>query len=154
MSMGGAKIEKVMDSDGVQRNSRIPQKPLNKYIKATLLTLLKRDDIKINDDIRAGSNTATVTDSKGKYLFSYDNAWDYGYYRIFMANPKEGAEPILVAEMDWYENDLYTNSQQQDVFDVFHALNEKRDELQAIEKARNDLTPEEVQALQALGITR
>lgn len=71
-----------------------------------------------------------------------------------MANPKEGAEPILVAEMDWYENDLYTNSQQQDVFDIFHALNEKRDELQDIEKARNDLTPEEVQALQALGITR
>lgn len=143
-----------MDADGNKRTSRIPQKPLNQFIKAALLTLLKRDDISIKDDIRAGSNTITVLDLNGKYLFSYDNVWDYSYYRIFMANPKEGAEPLLVAEMDWYENDLYTNPQQQDVFDVFKALNKKRDELQSIEKARKDLTPEEVQALQALGMAR
>lgn len=154
MSMGKAKKETVVDAAGNKRTSRIPQKPLNQFIKAALLTLLKRDDISIKDDIRAGSNTITVRDSKGKYLFSYDNAWDYGYYRIFMANPKEGAEPLLVAEMDWYENDLYTNPQQQDVFDVFKALNKKRDELQSIEKARNALTPEEVQALKALGMAR
>lgn len=154
MSMGKAKKETVVGADGNKRTSRIPQKPLNQFIKAALLTLLKRDDISIKDDIRAGSNTITVRDSNGKYLFSYDNAWDYGYYRIFMANPKEGAEPLLVAEMDWYENDLYTNPQQQDVFDVFKALNKKRDELQSIEKARNALTPEEVQALKALGMAR
>lgn len=161
MSLGDAKIEKVKDSNGQQRNSRIPQKPLNKYIKAALLTLLKRDDIKIKDDVQAGSNVATITDLKGKYLFSYDNAWDYGWYRIFMANPKEGAKPILVAEMDWYENDGYTNPQQQDVFDIFNAINrkrvelrEKQDEMLAIEKSRKDLTPEEIQALKALGIAR
>lgn len=154
MSMGNAKKETVVGADGKKRTSRIPQKPLNQFIKAALLTLLKRDDISIKDDVRAGSNTITVLDSKGKYLFSYDNAWDYGYYRIFMANPKEGAEPLLVAEMDWYENDLYTNPQQQDIFDVFKALNKKRDELQSIEKARNALTPEEVKALQALGMAR
>ncbi|MFQ6739683.1 MAG: hypothetical protein ACLRFJ_03390 [Alphaproteobacteria bacterium] len=154
MNMGNAKKETVVDANGNKRTSRIPQKPLNQFVKAALLTLLKRDDISIKNDISAGSNTITVLDSNGKYLFSYDNAWDYGYYCIFVANPKEGAKPLLVAEMDWYESDSYTNPQQQDIFDVFKALNKKRDELQSIEKARQDLTPEEVQALQALGMSR
>ena len=69
MSMGNAKKETVVDADGNKRTSRIPQKPLNQFIKAALLTLLKRDDISIKDDIRAGSNTITVLDSNGKYLF-------------------------------------------------------------------------------------
>lgn len=153
MTAGKAKIEKVVDSDGVQRNSRIPQKPLNQFIKGALLAVLKRNDIKIKDNVRAGSNVLTVEDLDGNYLFSYDNAWDYGYYRIFMVNPKQ-AEPILVAEMDWYENDLYTNSQQRDIFDIFDALNDKKVELDELENARKKLTPEEQQALKALGISR
>lgn len=154
MTGGDAKVETIVDANGTKRISRIPQKPLNKLIKAALLTLLKRDDISIKDDIRASGNTFTVLDQNGKYLFSYHDAWDYGYYTISMANPNEGAEPLLVAEMDWRENDLYTNPQQQDVFDVFEALKKRRDELRSIEKAREDLTPEEVQALQALGVAR
>ncbi|MBR1380584.1 MAG: hypothetical protein IJ560_03265 [Alphaproteobacteria bacterium] len=153
MGMGDAKQETVVDING-KHISRIPQKPLNRYIKATLLTLLKRDDIKIKVNSEPGSSTVTVTDSNDKFLFAYDNAWDYGYYRIFMANPKEGAEPILVAEMDWYERDGYTNYQQQDIFDVSDALGAKLRQLEFIESARNNLTPEEIQAIQALGIAR
>jgi len=154
MSMGNAKQEIVTDANGKKRTSRIPQKPLNPYIKSALLTLLERKDISIKYDMRPASTVISVLDSKGKLLFSYDNAWDYGYYCIFMANPKEGEKPLLVAEMDWYESDFYTNPQQQDIFDVFNALNKKHEELQSIEKARKDLTPEEVQALQALGIVQ
>ena len=71
-----------------------------------------------------------------------------------MAHPDPKKEPILVAEMEWYENDLNTNSQQQDIFDVFKAMNEKRKELQNREEALKNLTPDEVLALQALGITQ
>ncbi|MFQ6778360.1 MAG: hypothetical protein ACLRFI_03670 [Alphaproteobacteria bacterium] len=137
-----------------QSINRIPKKPLNKFIKSALLTLLKRDDIKIIDHVSAGSNTITVTDSQGKYLFSYENGWDFGYYYISMANPENNEKPIKVAEMDWYENDGNTNPQQQDIFDIFNALNNKRTELQAIEQARKNLTKDEIQALKALGIER
>jgi len=152
MTMGRAKIEQVLDSKGMMRQSRIPQKPLNLYIKGALLAILERNDIKIKSTNHAGSSVFTVTDSKGKYLFSYDNAWDYGYYRIFMANSKAEGEPILVAEMDWYENDGYTNKQQQDIFDVFEAIKVKAAKLDEIEAARQSLTAEEVLALQAMGI--
>ena len=152
MSMGNAKKGTVVDADGNKRTSRIPQKPLNQFIKAALLTLLKRDDISIKDDIRAGSNTITVLDSNGKYLFSCDNAWDYGYYRIFMANPKEGAEPLLVAEMDWYENDGNTNQQQQDIFDIADALRKKMDDTMRVENGIKTLTAAEQDVLNTWGI--
>ena len=69
-------------------------------------------------------------------------------------NKRTKKEPILVAGMLWYENDLNTNSQQQDIFDVFKAINEKRKELQNREEALKNLTPDEILALQALGITQ
>ena len=119
-----------------------------------MLTLLERDDILIKENVRAGSNTLTVFDSNGKYLFSYENGWDYGYYRILMANPNEGAQPFVVAEMDWFDNDAHTNQQQRDIFDIFDAVRKKEDALNLIEKARKNLTPEEVQALQALGLEK
>ena len=148
---GNARAEQFVDAAGRTHINRIPQKPLNKYIKATLLTWLRRDDISIKNEIYASGNTLTVFDSNGKYLFSYDNAWDYGYYCIHMASSKEVEEPLLVAEMDWYENDLNTNSLQQDVFDVFDALDKKWKELQAIEEDRKSLTQDEIDALNALG---
>lgn len=137
-----------------KKTNRIPKKALNPFVKGQLLAILGRNDIKISDKPYPGSNTITVTDTKGKFLFSYDNGWDYGLYRILMAHPDPKKEPILVAEMEWYENDLNTNSQQQDIFDVFKAMNEKRKELQNREEALKNLTPDEVLALQALGITQ
>lgn len=152
--MNESTAQEFIDVNGVRHTDRTPAKRLNKYTKSALLTILKRDDIKIIDKYYAGSNTITVTDSQGKFLFMYDNGWDYGYYQISMANPKDPEHPLVVAEMDHYENDNNTNSEQQDVFDVFNALTKKRAELEAIEEDRKALSPEEWHALQALGITR
>lgn len=149
MSMGNAKKETVF-YNGKERTSRIPQKPLNPIVKATLLTTLKRNDIKITRKATPGDDIYTVTDAAGKMLFSYGNAWDYGYYRIYVANQNQGAEPIMVAEMDWYEGDGYTNPQQQDIFDIAHAMQEKSRELDRINEAQNSLTPEEIMALKTL----
>ena len=137
-----------------EKPNRIPKKPLNPFVKGQLLAILVRNDIKISDKFYPGSSTITVTDAKGKFLFSYDNGWDYGLYRIHMAHPDPKKEPILVAEMEWYENDLNTNSQQQDVFDIHRAIDEKRKELQEQKEALKNLTPDEILALQALGITQ
>ena len=87
-------------------------------------------------------------------LFSYDNAWDYGYYKITVANSQPNAQPVVVAEMDWFENDQYTNPQQQDIFDIFKALQSKSAELRKIEEGRKNLTEAELQALKSLGFSK
>ena len=153
MSMGDSKKETII-VDGKKRTNRIPQKTLNPYIKSSLLTTLKRDDIEITTHRTAGTDETTVKNSGGKYLFSYLNAWDYGYYCVYAANPSQGGEKIMVAEMDWYEADHNTNQQQQDIFDIGHAITQKQRELETIKEARKTLTPEEIQVLQALGISK
>lgn len=151
MSMGNAKIEKVIDKNGNERTSRIPQKPLNKFMKSQLLTVLKRDDITIETKADAGSREYRILDKDGKLLFLYDNVWDYGYYYISVPNPEAGKGPIIVAEMDWFENDSYTNPQQQDIFDIFHAIGDREIELRKIAEARKNLTESEMLALKSLG---
>lgn len=150
MSMGDAKVETLSNN----KRSRIPQKPLNKFIKAQLLATLKRDDITIETKPDWGRHDTLVKDTKGKTLFGYHCAGDYGYYNIWVPAPKAGAENIVVAEMDWFENDNYTNPQQQDIFDVFDATDAKSRELEAIKKDRESLTPEEIQALKTLGLSK
>lgn len=154
MSMGDAKIQKITDVNGNERTSRIPQKALNPFIKSKLLTLLKRDDITIETVNEPGSTELIVRDEGGKMLFSYDNAWDYGYYKIAVANSQPNAQPVVVAEMDWFENDQYTNPQQQDIFDIFKALQSKSAELRKIEEGRKNLTEAELQALKSLGFSK
>lgn len=144
-------VERITKSDGSTYITREVKKKLNPFVKAKLLATLKRDDIDVQIDTRAASNDWKVIDSKGKKLFWYENAWDYGYYRIFAANPDMAKEPICVAEMDWFENDGHTSPDQQDIFDIFDALKAKKAQLEEIEKGRQNLTYEEVMALQALG---
>ena len=150
MSMGQAEANDL----GNGRTNRIPQKPLNKFVKAQLFATLKRDDIKITFNAEPGVTTTTVSDSKGNPLFIYENAWDYGYYNIQVPDPKNKGQTIMIAEMDWYESDDNTNPQQQDIFNIADALHARRLELEAIEKDRENLTPEEIQALKVLGLSK
>ena len=154
MSMGTAKSEQIKDSLGNVRYNRIPQKPLNPYVKSALLAALKQEGIDIKCEASAGTNVYEVYDANGKLLFVYQSAWDYGYYVLSIPDPKNPGKRIVVGEMDWYENDLNTNKEQQDIFDVSEALYKKYQELETIKKARTALSAEELQALQALGLTR
>jgi hypothetical protein len=150
MSMGQAKATSL----GNGKTNRIPQKPLNKFVKAQLLATLKRDDIKITFKAEPGVTTTTVSDSMGNPLFVYENAWDYGYYNIQVPDSKTKGDTIMIAEMDWYESDDNTNTQQQDIFDISKALETRRHELETIEEDRKNLTPEEIQALKVLGLSK
>lgn len=150
MSMGQAKATSL----GNGKTNRIPQKPLNKFVKAQLLATLKRDDIKITFKAEPGVTTTTVSDSKGNPLFIYENAWDYGYYNIQVPDSTAKGKTIMIAEMDWYESDDNTNTQQQDIFNIADALHARRLELEAIEKDRENLTPEDIQALKVLGLSK
>ena len=145
MSMGDSGYERFVDSRGGVHVNRVPARVLNAFVKASLLVTLKRDDVFVEEHRRPGSDEYIVKDATGKTLFMFDNAWDYGYYSI-SANGKK------LAEMDWYENDNNTNPQQQDIFDVLQAVIDKSNETRRIEQARNDLTPDEIQALQSMGI--
>ena len=157
MSMGQAKVIELADG----RKNRIPQKPLNGFVKAKILAYLKRDDIDIKPVTRSMGATAwEVKDGAGKYVMSYENAWDYGYYYIEMANPKVEGQRIVVAEMDWYENDNNTNPQQREIFNISHEMEKRAEELNKLrensvdlETERKKMTPDEILALQALGIS-
>ena len=129
--------------NGKLKMDRMPGKPLNPYIKARLLDTLKRNDINIEVSRRAGDDTYTIKDSKGTILFSFDNAWDCGYYNITVGN-------LIVAEMDWFENDNHTNKYQQDMFDVLNAITKQQKEMRLIKEGKQTLTPEEIHALKIL----
>jgi len=146
MSMGNSKTKKII-VDGKSKMDRTPAKPLNLFVKAKLLDTLRRNDISIKIFRRAGDDTYTVTDAKGDELFSFDNAWDCGYYNISVGN-------IIVAEMDWFESDNYTNKYQQDMFDVLKAIQDKQNELRLIKESKQALTAEEIRALKALELQR
>ena len=66
MSMGTAKSEQIKDSLGNVRYNRIPQKPLNPYVKSALLAALKQDGINIKCEASAGTNVYEVYDANGK----------------------------------------------------------------------------------------
>lgn len=146
MSMGQSKSERFKDQHGIVRVNRTPVKPLNLFVKASLLLTLNRDDIFVRENRRPGSDEYTAVDANGEEKFRFDNAWDYGYYVIY-----SGTGAIL-AEMDWYENDGNTNKQQQDIFDVLNKMIAKAGETQRIEEGRRNLTQEEFDALQSMGI--
>ncbi|MCQ2571531.1 MAG: hypothetical protein MJ165_00830 [Alphaproteobacteria bacterium] len=157
MSMGQAKVTELADG----RIDSVPQKPLNGFVKAQILAYLKRDDINIElvtHDM--GANAWVVTDMDGEYVMSFENAWDYGYYYIEMANPAKKGQRIVVAEMDWYEADNNTNPQQQEIFDIFNEMRKRAEELKRLransvnlEEERKNLTPDEVSALKTLGVS-
>lgn len=157
MSMGQAKVTKLADG----RTNRIPQKPLNGFVKAKILSYLKRDDINIKPVTRSmGANAWEVTDMAGEYVMSYENAWDYGYYYIEMANPAQKGQRIVVAEMDWYEADNNTNPQQQEIFNISNEMEKRAEELKKLransvdlEAERKKLTPDEILALKTLGVS-
>ena len=142
--MNESKVEKIM-VNGTQVNNRIPAKKLNPFIKAQLLTTLKRDDIVIETKHSPGSDDYYVKDNSNKVLFSFDNGWDYGFYSITLGG-------TVVAAMDWFENDNYTNADQQSIFDVLKAIQTKAHEQSVIEKAKRTLTPEEIAALAILEV--
>lgn len=156
MSMGQAKVTRLEDG----RVNRIPQKPLNGFVKAKILAYLKRDDINIKSVARSmGANAWEVTDAAGKYVMSYENAWDYGYYYIEMANPKVEGQRIVVAEMDWYESDNNTNPQQYEIFDMGNEMEKRAVELKKqretsvdLEAERKKMTSDEILALKTLGV--
>ena len=135
MSMGASKTTKIQ-VNGRTVTNREPSKKLNPLVKASLITTLKRNDIVIEEKASAGSTTMYIKDKSGKVLFSYDNAWDYGYYNIVVNG-------TMVAEMDWFENDDHTNQAQQDIFDIFNEVTKRY-------KAQQALTNADVMALKFL----
>ena len=138
MTMGKAKITRLNEHEV----NREPQQPLNAFIKGNLLMLLKRDDVFVALKRSPGSDLYIVKDFEGTELFRADNAWDYGYYVI-------SAKDVVLAEMDWYENDNHTNRAQQDIFDVLHAVGNKYQETRGIEEARKNMSPAEARLVQA-----
>ena len=144
MSMGDSAISKF-EVKGRMITNRTPSKLLNPYIKAQLLATLKRGDIVIETKRAPGSDTYYIKDQTDKKLFSFDCAWDYGYYNITL-----GGSGMTVAEMDWFENDGHTNKEQQDIFDVLNAINAKQKELHEIQLGWQRLTPQERVALSVL----
>ena len=145
MSMGQSKTERFKDQYGNTLVNRTPVKVLNPFVKANLLLTLKRDDVFATWFRSPGSDMYYVKDASGKQLFTFDNAWDYGYY-IIQAGDK------VLAEMDWFEDDGHTNKEQQDIFDVLKAVMDKFEETERIEEGRRNLTQDEAQALQSMGI--
>ena len=96
--MGNSESKKIM-VNGREVIDRTPAKKLNPHVKAQLLTTLKRDDIVIETKRAPGSDTFYIKDiTTDKRLFSFDCAWDYGYYSITIGD-------TIFAEMDWLEND-------------------------------------------------
>lgn len=141
--MGNSESKKIM-VNGREVIDRTPAKKLNPYIKAQLLTTLKRDDIVIETKRAPGSDTFYIKDiTTDKRLFSFDCAWDYGYYSITIGG-------TTFAEMDWFENDGNTNKEQQDIFDVLKAIQKKQTEMHEIAQGFQRLTPQERVALQIL----
>lgn len=146
MSMGQSRIEQIKDSRGNVRTNRIPAKPLNPFMKASIIMMLEtRPDIFVTEKFHPGATTYVVKDGSGKELFEYENAWDYGYY-VIRAGDK------VIAEMDWYENDGNTNQQQQDIFDIANALRKKMDDTRRVENGIKTLTAAEQDVLNAWGI--
>lgn len=146
MSMGQSRKEQIKDSRGNVRTNRIPAKPLNPFMKASIIMMLEtRPDIFVTEKVNPGSILYVVKDGTGKVLFEYDNAWDYGYYVI-----RSGDK--VIAEMDWYENDGNTNQQQQDIFDIADALRKKMDDTMRVENGIKTLTAAEQDVLNTWGI--
>ncbi len=152
-------VTRVTDERGHTYVDRVPTKKLNPFVKAQLLATLKRDDITIEEKPDWGATHWSVKDSNVALLFTYENAWDYGYYYIEVPSQKT-KNNIKVAEMNWYEADNHTNPDQKDIFDIGNALAERKKELEKaktanqskkLEEARQNLTAEEVLALQTLG---
>lgn len=142
MSMGDSKATKL-EVKGRMVTNRTPSKVLNPYIKAQLLATLKRSDIVIHEKRVPGSDTFYIEDTNEKRLFSFDCAWDYGYYSIILGD-------VMVAETDWYESDDYTNKEQQDIFDILNAIQAKQKEQREIAQGWQHLTIQERKALQIL----
>ncbi|MFQ6778048.1 MAG: hypothetical protein ACLRFI_01985 [Alphaproteobacteria bacterium] len=142
---------KVVSDNSIEYSSRIPWKPLNKSTKTILQNILKRNDIKISTKLEAGIETKIITDMKNNFLFSYEDAWGFALYSIYLNNSQKGAKPVLVAEMDWWEHDnIQPNSQQQDIFDIGNAITKKQNELENIKK----LNTNKIKTIQALNFCR
>ena len=155
MSMGQSKKTESFDTYGVKHINRAPQKPLSAPVKNALLKTIKdRKDIVLRLERQPGTDVITVETTDGTALFRYENGYDYGYYVISMlnrpANSKAVLEPVTdIAEMDWFENDHNTNQQQQDIFDIWKALNDRLQEQENLKK----LSAEDISALKVLGFS-
>ena len=145
--MGQSKTKKIV-VNGREVIDRTPAKKLNPYIKAQLLTTLKRDDIVIEMEFpQEGYITYYIKDgTTGKRLFSFDSVWDPAYCSITIGG-------ITVAVADQFTKNGYVTEAQQDVLDVLKAILAKQKELldiPQIQQGFQRLTPQERVALQVL----
>ena len=114
-------------------------KNLHPMIAAQIKTILKRTDIRIEEQARFGSNTFKVFDPKGQELISYDNSYDYGMYTI-------SALGQTVAAIKWRENDGVTTPEQKAVFEIGDLIDKRMQEL----KKAQQMSDEDKQILSLL----
>ena len=124
-------------------------KSINKYVRATLLTLLKRDDIVIEKDKHVGSIIFYVKDNDGKKLFSYEQSHELNRHTIVAPGKTRKDAPVVLAQVYGDENNAAP--QHQDVLDILEALNTKYTKLQEMDHARKSLSSEEAMFISSLG---
>ena len=119
-------VERIFDVFGNCYLNRTPCKKLQPKDKAKLLSIINSKNIKIKRVVAWNVTEYRILNLNNKLLFWCDDAWKEGCYQICAPTEYSDDTPYIMAKTECYETDGYVNSAQQDIFDIFEAINTKR----------------------------